>query len=99
MGEISNVDSDKIMSCANKMESEVANVQSGVTMFREAVTKLESTWVGESKIAFMQSFERDSEAMVEMVEQMREICDQLKQMANSYSSNESNIQGKLRSLR
>ncbi len=99
MGEISNVDSSKISACAGKMESEVANVQNGVTMFSEAITKLEGTWVGESKIAFMQSFAKDSDAMTEMVEQMREICEQLKQMASSYDASESNIKGRVQSLR
>ncbi len=99
MGELSNIDSDKIVSCAGRMETEVSNVQNGITAFREAITKLDSTWVSENKSIFMQSYERDSEAMTEMVDQMYEICESLKTMAKSFDESENNIAGKISSLR
>ncbi len=99
MGELSNVDSEKIMSSTSRMETEVGNVQSGILAFKEAIAKLDSTWTSENKTIFMQSFEKDSEAMVEMIEQMSEICESLKSMAKSYDTSESDITSRMSSLR
>ncbi len=99
MGELSNVNSANITASAGKMEAEISNVQSGITMFRDAISKLNNTWTGESKNVFMQSFETDSEAMNEMVAQMSEVCESLKHMAQTYDESESNISSRLQSLR
>ncbi len=99
MGELSNVDSEKIVATAARMGDEVEQVKNGVMAFRDAIAKLESSWQSENKAIFMQSFEADSEAMAEMVVQMGELCDTLRQAAQSFDESEGNVAGKVGNLK
>ncbi len=95
----SNIDSQKITAAVSRMQTEVSNIATGVQKFSDAIMALDKQWTSEAKTPFMESYQRDHEAMEEMVGQLEENCSLLQEMAQNFDSSESNILSRVRSLR
>ncbi len=99
MAETSNVNSQKITAAVGRMQTEASNIAAGVQKFSEAVTNLDKQWTSEAKSAFMQAYQKDKDAMEEMITQLNENCDLLSNMAQAFDTAESDILSKVSSLR
>ncbi len=99
MADTSNVNSQKITAAVGRMQTEASNIAAGVQKFSDAVTALDRQWTSEAKAAFMQAYQTDREAMDEMIEQLNENCDLLRNMADTFDAAESDILSKVSSLR
>jgi len=99
MPDISNIDSEKMISSANQLDSVVDRIQANVSKFAEAIQNLDNGWVSEVKTGFMANFQTDFEAMQEMLFQLREINDGLRDAAGDFDKTESEIITSVSSLR
>ncbi len=99
MAETSNINSQKITAAVARMQTESASIAAGVQKFSDAIMSLDKQWTSDAKAAFMQAYQKDYEAMSEMIEQLNENCDLLRNMADTFDATESNILSKVSSLR
>ncbi len=99
MSDVSNINSQKITSAVGRMETEISNITDGVYKFSDAIEALEKQWTSDAKAAFMQAYQQDREAMNEMLLQLSENCNLLREMAQTFDSSESNILGRISSLK
>jgi len=99
MPDISNIDSEKINSAANQLDSVVDRIQANVSKFADAVNNLDKGWISEVKTGFMANYQSDFEAMQEMLFQLREINDGLRDAAGDFDKTEGEIFSSVTSLR
>jgi WXG100 family type VII secretion target len=99
MPDISNIDSEKIISAASQLDSVVDRVQGCVGKFADAIQNLDKGWVSEVKAGFMANYQLDFEAMQEMLFQLREINDSLRDAAGDFDKTEGEITTAVKVLR
>jgi len=99
MPDISNIDSEKIISAASQLDSVVDRLQGCVGKFADAVDSLDKGWVSEVKAGFMANYYTDYEAMQEMVFQLRELNDGLRDAAGDFDKTEGEIAIAVKALR
>jgi len=97
--DISNIDSEKIISAANQLDSIVDRIHGCVGKFADAVQNLDNGWVSEVKAGFMSNFQTDFEAMQEMIFQLHEINDGLRDAAGDFDKTEGEIGNAVKALR
>jgi WXG100 family type VII secretion target len=95
----SNVETEKISTAASNLDDVVERMKGLVTKFAEAITSLDKGWVSEVKGSFMAAYNRDYEAMQEMIEQLREVNVTLREAAADFDKTENEINSIIRSLR
>ena len=99
MPETSNIDSEKIFAAANQLDAIVERMQGSVGKFTDAIAGLDNGWVSEVKTGFMANYQLDVEAMQEMLFQLREINDGLRDAAGDFDKTEGEIFSSVTSLR
>ena len=99
MPELCNVDSDRIMAAVSQLDGIVNSIAGGVGKIREAMAALDKGWMSGVKEEFMTRYRTDEEAMGEMLEQYREVSEQLKDIARDFDRTESEILGSISELR
>lgn len=91
MPDISNIDSEKIISAAGQLDGIVDRINGCVGKFSDAIEALDKGWISEVKTGFMLTYQNDWEAMQEMLAQLREISDGLREAASDFDKTESEI--------
>ena len=99
MPDISNIDSEKILSAASQLDGVVDRMNGCVGKFADAIEALDKGWVSEVKAGFMATYQLDWEAMQEMLFQLREINDGLREAAGDFDKTEGEITSGVKSLR
>ncbi|MCL2699923.1 MAG: WXG100 family type VII secretion target [Defluviitaleaceae bacterium] len=99
MPDISNIDSEKILSAVGQLDGVVDRMNGCVGKFADAIEALDKGWVSEVKSTFMSSYQRDWEAMQEMLSQLREINTTLREAASDFDKTESELQSGANALR
>ena len=88
MADMSNIDSDKILSAVGQLEGIVDRMNGCVGKFADAIEALDKGWVSEVKAGFMATYQNDWEAMQEMLGQLREINTMLREAAQDFDKTE-----------
>lgn len=91
MADMTNVDSEKIGSTISQLDESVSNISTCVAKFKEAIAVLDKGWTSSVKSDFMTRYQKDEEAMQEMLGQYREINTQLRDTASDFEKTESEI--------
>lgn len=99
MSDLSNVDSDQILSTVNQLDGIVDSIAGSVNKFADAIGALDKGWTSTVKADFMRQYQSDYEAMQEMLSQYREISTQLKEMASDFDKTENEIISSLSALK
>ncbi|MDR0549153.1 MAG: WXG100 family type VII secretion target [Deltaproteobacteria bacterium] len=99
MPDVSNVESDKIISAAGQLDGVVDRLNGNVMKFADAIESLDKGWKSEVKAAFMATYRSDYEAMQEMIAQLREISATLRDAATDFDKTENDIQSSFSSLK
>ena len=88
MPDISNIDSEKILSAVGQLDGVVDRMNGCVGKFADAIENLDKGWVSEVKAGFMATYQKDWEAMQEMLAQLREINATLREAASDFDKTE-----------
>jgi uncharacterized protein YukE len=89
MPDMSNIDSEKILSAVGQLDGIVDRMSGCVGKFDEAIGRLDKGWVSEVKAGFMATYQNDREAMQEMLGQLYEIGATLREAASDFDKTES----------
>ncbi|MDR0355920.1 MAG: hypothetical protein LBJ64_09355 [Deltaproteobacteria bacterium] len=98
MSDTSNIDSEKILSTCNQLDGVVDRMDGYVMKFAEAIERLDKGWVSEIKAGFMANYQKDLEAMQEMISQLRELTNMLRDAASDFDKTEEDIYSDIGSL-
>ena len=98
MPELSNIDSEKILSAAGQLDGIVDRMNGCVMKFADAIETLDKGWVSEVKSGFMANYQNDIGAMQEMISQLHEITGGLRDAASDFNKTESDIIGSFGAL-
>ena len=99
MPDISNIDTEKILSAVGQLDGIVDRMGGCVGKFGDAIANLDKGWVSEVKAGFMATYRHDWDAMQEMLSQLREINDMLRGAAGDFDKTESEMSGGASALR
>ena len=88
MPDMSNIDSEKILSDVGQLDGIVDRMNGCVGKFTDAIVNLDKGWVSEVKAGFMATYQKDQEAMQEMLSQLREVCTTLREAASDFDKTE-----------
>ena len=99
MPDISNIDSEKIQAAAKQLDGVVDRIAAQASKFYEAVATLDKGCVSEVKGGFMANYQTDRDATQEMLAQLREINEGLREAANDFDKSESDIAAAVNALR
>ncbi len=99
MADLTNIDTGVIGSAVNQLDGIVASITGTTVKVKDAVAGLDKGWVSPVKAEFMSRFARDTEAMAEMLDQLREVSEQLKETARDFDATESDLLSRVSALR
>ena len=99
MPDISNIDSEKILSAVGQLDGVVDRMSGCVSKFADAIENLDKGWVSEVKAGFMARYQKDWEAMQEMLSQLREINTMLREAASDFDETENERLSGVKALR
>jgi uncharacterized protein YukE len=88
MPDLSNIDSEKILSAVSQLDGIVDRMSGCAGKFADAIENLDKGWVSEVKGPFMQNYQTDWEAMQEMLAQLREVGATLREAAADFDKTE-----------
>ena len=88
MSDLSNIDTEKILSAVGQLEGVVDRMNGCVGKFADAVANLDNGWVSEVKAGFMATYQKDLEATQEMLSQLREVNVTLREAAGEFEKTE-----------
>jgi len=88
MPDMSNVDTEKILSDVGQLDGIVDRMNGCVGKFADAIGRLDKGWVSEVKTGFMATYQTDREAMQEMLAQLRELNTSLREAAADFDKTE-----------
>ena len=99
MPDMSNIDTEKILSAVGQLDGVIDRMNGCVGKFADAIENLDKGWVSEVKGAFMANYQKDLEAMQEMLSQLKEINTMLREAASDFDKTENELQSGANSLR
>ena len=91
MPDISNIDSEKILSAVGQLDGITDRINGCVGKFAAAIETLDKGWVSEVKAGFMAAYQTDREAAQEMLAQLCEITAGLREAASDFDKTEGDI--------
>lgn len=91
MPDLSNVDTDRILAAVSQLDGAIEGIGAQVGKFTDAVQALDKGWTSGVKAEFITRFERDWQAMQEMLAQYHEISSQLREAAQDMEKTESEM--------
>jgi len=91
MPDISNIDSEKILSAVGQLDGIADRINGCVNKFNDAIAALDKGWVSDVKAGFMATYQTDRDAMQEMLVQLREINAGLRDAAGDFDKTETDI--------
>jgi uncharacterized protein YukE len=98
MSDTSNIDSEKILSTCSQLDAVVERMDGYVMKFADAIERLDKGWVSEIKAGFMTNYQKDLEAMQEMISQLRELTTMLREAASDFDKTEEDVFSSVGSL-
>lgn len=98
MADLSNVDSERVLSAASQMDAGVSAMQQCITKLNQAIEALNSGWISSAKSEFMSRYQTDHDALTEMVAQYYEISAQLRDAAQDFDKTESDLISRMSAL-
>lgn len=98
MPDMSNVDSDKILSAVSRLNGITDAISVCTGKITDSVETLNKGWVSTVKTEFMTRYQKDWEAMQEMLAQYREISTQLQETAQEFDKTESELLSRISTL-
>jgi uncharacterized protein YukE len=98
MSNMSNVETDKILSAAKLLEEIASSIHTCTGKIADSVETLDHGWVSSVKAEFMLRYQKDWEAMQEMHAQYNEIIMQLKEMVQDIDKTEQELISRCKSL-
>ena len=99
MPDISNIDSEKILSAAGQLDGITDRINGCVGKFADAIQTLDKGWVSDVKAGFMATYQTDWEAAQEMIAQLHEITAGLQEAASDFDKTEGDIIGSVNALK
>jgi uncharacterized protein YukE len=91
MSDLTNIDSEKILSTVSQLDGIVDRMNGCVVKFSDAIGNLDKGWISEVKGPFMQNYQTDLEAMQEMLAQLREVGTALREAAADFDKTENEM--------
>jgi uncharacterized protein YukE len=98
LADMSNVDSEKIVSTVSQLDGTTAAMQAQMRKIVEAVAALDKGWTSTVKAEFIIRYQKDEAAMQEMLDQYDEISRGLKDIAADLDKTESDIESSVKAL-
>ena len=99
MPDISNIDSEKILAAVSQLDAVIDRMNGCVGKFADAIEALDRGWISEVKGGFMSTYQTDWEAMQEMLAQLREINEGLRDSAGEFDKMEGEVTNGVKALR
>ncbi len=93
MGDMTNVDADKLRQTAQKIGNLAGDLNSNVSKINDALNNLSKGWTSEVATQFMQNWHADQDALKEMVDQYIEVQDLMTELAQDFESSENEVGG------
>ena len=91
MPDMSNIDSEKILGAVSQIDGLINRIRGCVGKFADAIENLDKGWVSDVKAPFMAGYQTDWEAMQEMISQLSEVNEGLKNAAVDFDKTEEDI--------
>ncbi len=88
MPDITNIDPEKILSSVSQLDGIVDRMSGCVGKFADSIENLDRGWVSEVKEPFMANYQKNWEAMQEMLAQLREIGTTLREASADFEKTE-----------
>ena len=99
MANLTNADAAKIRSTAQKLADIDIDIIANVRKLVNTISTFDKGWQSEVKEQFMQNWQMDAEALVEMMDQYGEIQELLFQAAQEFENTESELMSKVQQLK
>jgi len=88
MADMTNVDAAKLRQSASRIGNLAGDLSGNVSKINEAVNNLSKSWVSDAATQFLQNWHTDEEALLEMVDQYREVSDIMNELAQDFEASE-----------
>ncbi len=88
MADMTNVDAGKLRQSASRIGSLAGELSGNVSKINEAIGNLSKSWVSDAATQFLQNWKTDEEALLEMVDQYREVSDIMNELAQDFEASE-----------
>ncbi len=89
------IDTEALVSAADKAEKSVSDLNAGVQKFRSIIDGLNNSWSSDVKTKFFTAYEEDVKALNEMVAQYSEVCAGLRALAQQHAKTEEEIKARI----
>ena len=99
MPDISNIDTEKILSAVGQLDGVVDRMNGCAGKFAETIENLDKGWVSDVKAGFMATYHNDREAMQEMLAQLREVNTILREAVSDFDKTENETLSGVNTLR
>jgi uncharacterized protein YukE len=88
----------QIKAIVSQLDAVVDRMNGQVMKFADAIERLDKGWVSEIKAQFMSNYQKDLEAMQEMISQLHEVSSILGGAASEFDKTENEIASSIGSL-
>jgi len=88
MADMTNVDAGKLRQSASRIGNLAGDLSGNVSKINEAIGNLSKSWVSDAATQFLQNWHTDEEALLEMVDQYREVSDIMNELAQDFEASE-----------
>ncbi len=85
---MTNVDAGKLRQSASRISSLASELSGNVSKINDTIGNLSKSWVSDAATQFLQNWQTDEEALLEMVDQYREIADIMTELAQDFEASE-----------
>ncbi|MCR4990587.1 MAG: WXG100 family type VII secretion target [Lachnospiraceae bacterium] len=99
MGDMTNVDADKLRQTAQRIGNLAGDLNSNVSKINDALNALTKGWQSDAATQFMQNWNTDQEALREMVDQYNEVSELMVELAADFDNSENEVQGMVSRLK
>ncbi len=88
MADMTNVDAGKLRQSASRISSLAGELSGNVSKINDAIGNLSKSWVSDAATQFLQNWQTDEDALLEMVDQYREVADIMNELAQDFEASE-----------
>ncbi len=99
MADMTNVDAAKLRQSASRIGNLAGDLSGNVSKINEAINNLSKSWVSDAATQFLQNWNTDEEALLEMVDQYREVSDIMSELAQDFEASENESESLVSKIR
>ena len=99
MADMTNVDAGKLRQSASRIGGLAGDLSGNVSKINEAINNLSKSWVSDAATQFLQNWHTDEEALLEMVDQYREVEELMQELAQDFENSENEVGGMVAKLK